>query len=171
MLGLIRRGASGASYLMCIGAGIALALTTVHIFFDALSTKFLHAPIGHTHDMVTRYYMVTLFFLPLAQAELRNRHITADLLFTAMPIPVRVWLVRANALLLVVYVGLMTWQATVKAISMTARGEKQISLGVEFLIWPSRWIEVVGLAALLIVALLKLLEPARPRAVEVLPHE
>ena len=51
----------------------------------------------------------------------------------------------------------MTWQAWVKAISQTARGEKDTILGTPFLIWPSRWLVVVGLGAMTLAALLTLL--------------
>ncbi|MDF0597656.1 TRAP transporter small permease subunit [Psychromarinibacter halotolerans] len=156
-LGRLLRLAELAGRAMTLAAAVALALATLHIFADAIATKFFRSPLFATHQIVTSYYMVALFFLPLAHAELRGAHITADLLYSALPRGLRTVARKANGLFLTAFLGVMTWQAWVKAISQTARGEKDTILGTPFLIWPSRWLVVVGLGAMTLAALLTLL--------------
>lgn len=83
--GRVLRGAEIAAQAMTYAAAAALVLATLHIFADAIATKFFRAPIFATHQIVTSYYMVALFFLPLAHAEMRGAHITADLLYSGLP--------------------------------------------------------------------------------------
>lgn len=156
MIGAIHRAANWATYLMCVGAGIALVAASIHIFADTIATKFFHQPINGTHVVVTRYYMVTLVFLPLAYAELNGSHITADLFYSALPPGGQKIISFLNQLLLVLFLALFTWQVTLKAISQTRRGEVQIFDGVHFLIWPSRWILVLGIGAMMLAAVLRL---------------
>lgn len=160
MLKAVHKLANSATWIMCVGAGLALVAMALHVFIDLIATKFFHAPINGTHVIVTRYYMVTLVFLPLAYAELRGAHITADLFYSSLPVGGQRLISVLNQFLLATYLGLFTWQVTVKAISQTQRGEEQIFAGVHFLIWPSRWILVLGLFAMMLAALLRLTDRA-----------
>lgn len=155
--GPVLRVAEAAARLMTYAAAVALVLATVHIFADAIATKFFRAPLFATHQTVTSYYMVALFFLPLAHAELRGAHITADLLYSGLPHRLRTMVRTANGIFLTGFLALMTWQAWIKAVSQTARGEQELISGTAFILWPSRWLVVVGLAAMTLAALLTLL--------------
>ena len=155
--GPVLRAAEAAARLMTWAAAVALILATAHIFADAIATKFFRAPMFATHQIVTGYYMVALFFLPLAHAELRGAHITADLLYSGLPARLRTIVRTANGVCLTGFLALMTWQAWIKAVSQTARGEQEMISGTAFILWPSRWLVVVGLAAMTLAALLTLM--------------
>ncbi|WP_051081059.1 TRAP transporter small permease subunit [Wenxinia marina] len=142
---------------MTYAAGVALVLATAHIFADAIATKFFRWPLFATHQIVTGYYMVALFFLPLAHAELRGAHITADLLYSGLPDRLRTVVRTANGICLTGFLAVMTWQAWIKAASQTSRGEQEMISGTAFILWPSRWLVVLGLAAMTLAALLTLL--------------
>lgn len=155
--GPLLRAAEAAARLMTNAAAVALLLATVHIFVDAIATKFFRAPLFATYQIVTNYYMVALFFLPLAHAELRGGHITADLLYSGLPRRLRAVVRMANGVCLTCFLAVMTWQAWVKAASQTARGEQEMISGTAFILWPSRWLVVIGLFAMTLAALLTLL--------------
>lgn len=139
-------------------ACIALVFITLHIFADTIATKYFHAPFNSTHTAVTRYYMVSLVFLALANVELRDSHIKADLLFGALSPRLQRWATGFGLLCLLLFTWLMAWQVWVKAIAQTLRGEKRTIAGDVFLFWPSRWIAVLGMTAFALVALLRLIQ-------------
>lgn len=139
-------------------ACIALVLATFHIFVDTLATKFFNAPFDITHTAVTRYYMVSLVFLALANVELRDAHIKADLFYSILSERWKRVATGINLACLSIFTGLLTWQVILKAIAQTERGEKRIVAGVEYIYWPSRWIAVIGMIAFTLVAILKLVE-------------
>ena len=132
-----------------------LVVAAVHIFADMFMTKVFRSPINGTSDIVTNYYMVALFFLPLAYCESRSAHIDADLIMNFFP----AWLQRAirifTYVLLTSFLAIWTWQSTVKAIKQTAIGDMRLLGDLYLLLWPPRWIVVLGVAAFTVIALLK----------------
>ena len=139
-------------------ACLALVVATLHIFADTIATKFFSAPFNNTHTAVTRYYMVSLVFLALANAELRGSHIKADLFYSVLSERLKRWVRGANLVLLAGFTSVLAWQVLVKAIAQTERGEKRVVAGIEYLYWPSRWIAVIGMVAFAFVAIVKLIE-------------
>lgn len=150
-----RRGAQLYARFITVGACAALVLATVHIFVDALATKIFLMPINGTHQVVTFYYMVALFFLPLGYAESQGAHISADLAYGALPPRMQRIATTGNYVLLTVFLGLLTWHAGLKAIQQTEIGAYQALAGGRIVIWPSRWIAVMGLLAMLAVSAIK----------------
>jgi TRAP-type C4-dicarboxylate transport system, small permease component len=148
--------------LITVIAGAALVLATLHMFADAILTRFFRRPIPGTLEIVTQYYMVALFFLPLAHAEAKGAHISADLLFGRLSPAVQRWLGIANLALLTAFGGVFLWQAVVKAIRQTGRGDLTRLGDLTIWLWPSRWIVVLGLAALVMVAAVRLVEAVVP---------
>ena len=132
-----------------------LVMAALHIFADMVMTKLFRSPINGTSDIVTNYYMVALFFLPLAYCESKSSHIEADLIMNFLP----AWLQRSirvgTYMLLTAFLALWTWQSTVKAIKQTAIGDMRLLGDLYLLLWPPRWIVVLGLAAFTVIALLK----------------
>lgn len=146
-----QRFAAIITWLACV----MLIVAALHIFADMLMTKLFRSPINGTSDIVTNYYMVALFFLPLAYCESKSSHIEADLLMNFLP----VWLQRGirigTYVLLTGFLALWTWQSTIKAIKQTAIGDMRLLGDLYLLLWPPRWVVVLGLAAFTVVALLK----------------
>ncbi|MFD1796968.1 TRAP transporter small permease [Paracoccus aurantiacus] len=155
---LARCAAEAYARAITAGACLALVLATLHIFADAVATKLFLSPINGTHQIVTFYYMVALFFLPLGYAESQGAHISADLGFSLLSRRLQRIATTANHLLLTGYVGLLCWYATVKAIQQTEVGAYETIAGGQIPLWPSRWIAVMGLLAMLAIAALKALD-------------
>ncbi len=141
--------------LVTIAACAALFVAMVHVVADALSSRFLGRPIEGTFQIVTLYYMVALFFLPLGLTEKLDAHISADLLHALLP----VWLQRLMTFLaqlaMAGFAGVLAWQAVEIALRQTRIGAFEDTASFHLLIWPSRWIAVVGLVAFTLVAALK----------------
>jgi TRAP-type C4-dicarboxylate transport system permease small subunit len=160
LLHLARRGAEAYASVITIGACAALVVATLHIFVDAISTKLFLTPIDGTFQLVTYYYMVALFFLPLGYAEAQDAHISADLVYSALPRRLRRVVATGNYVLLTLFLGFLTCHAAVKAIRQTGIGDYQEVADWQLLLWPSRWIAVAGLLAMLAVSALKAIDIA-----------
>jgi len=155
---LFRTVARSAARYANIAACIALLLVTVHILADTIATKFFDSPFNITHTAVTRYYMVSLVFLALANVELRGDHIKADLFYSVLSPRMKRFATGLNLFILAAFTSVLTWQLLVKAIAQTGRGEKRTVAGQVYLYWPSRWIAVAGMLAFALVAVLKLID-------------
>lgn len=80
-------------------AGVALIAMTVHVVANGISRSFAGAPIEHTLEYVQYWYLPAIAMLGFVSAQLRGRHITADLLYQALPGPVKRWVaVGSNVL-------------------------------------------------------------------------
>lgn len=148
---------------------VALVIAALHIFLDIFMTKVFRSPINGTADIVTNYYMVALFFLPLAYCETRNAHIEADLLMGFLPGLVQRLIRIGTYLLLTGFLSLWTWQSAIKAYRQTAIGDMRLLGDLYLLLWPPRWVLVFGLAAFTAVAFIKtlaLIFPAGTQEVE-----
>lgn len=132
-----------------------LVIAALHIFADMFMTKVFRSPINGTSDIVTNYYMVALFFLPLAYCESKSSHIEADLIMNFLPARLQRAIRVGTYVLLTAFLALWTWQSTVKAIKQTAIGDMRLLGDLYLLLWPPRWIVVLGLAAFTVIALLK----------------
>ncbi|MDD7972178.1 TRAP transporter small permease subunit [Roseinatronobacter alkalisoli] len=143
--------------LITVAACVALVVATLHIVADVFMSRFFRSPIIGTHDIVTTYYMVSLFFLPLAYAESRGAHIKADLFFTPLPFAVRWCVSMVTYLSLSGFLSVLTWQMTLRAIRQTNIGDMRLIGDFYLLLWPSRWLAVLGIAAFTIIAVIRTL--------------
>ena len=153
--------ASGYTRLVTAIAGVALVLAMVHVFADAILIKFFGKPIPGTFQIVASYYMVGLFFLPLAYAEKLDGHISADLIAGSLPEGVRRLLALLNRLLLIALLAMFTWWTTLKAMKETRIGEATVLNGLTIPLWPSRWLVPAGLLAFALVAIVRLFDGSR----------
>lgn len=143
--------------LITVAACLALVVATLHIVADVLMSRIFRSPIIGTHDIVTTYYMVSLFFLPLAYAESRGAHLKADLFFAPLPFAVRWSVSMLTYLSLSVFLSILTWQMTLRAIRQTNIGDMRLIGDFYLLLWPSRWLAVLGVAAFTIIAVIRTL--------------
>lgn len=159
---LLRSIVDGYSRIITVIACSALVIAMLHIFVNSLLTKFFSLPIEGTFQFVTKYYMVALFFLPLAFAERSDAHISADLIYSALPEGLQRPLAVLSQAAMAGFAGVVTWQAWIKAIEQTRIGAFEGLAKFQLLIWPSRWIAVAGLVAFTLVASLKLIDMIWP---------
>src|SRR5690606_40657440 len=65
--------------LALVGALGVIAML-LHVTADVISRQLFQRPVPATVEIVSRYYMVLISFLPLAWTERRNEMITVDIL-------------------------------------------------------------------------------------------
>lgn len=145
---------------------VALVIAALHIFLDIFMTKVFRSPINGTADIVTNYYMVALFFLPLAYCETKNAHIEADLLMGFLPAALQRAIRIGTYVLLTGFLALWTWQSAIKAYRQTVVGDMRLLGDLYLSLWPPRWIVVFGLAAFTVIALFKTIALAVPGSIE-----
>src|SRR5688572_10848066 len=115
-----------------------LVVAALHIFADMFMTKVYRSPINGTSDIVTNYYMVALFFLPLAYCESRSAHIEADLVMQFLPRRLQRAIRLGTYVLLTGFLALWTWQSLLKALKQTAIGDMRLLGDLYLLLWPPR---------------------------------
>ena len=138
-------------------ACVALMLATVHVTADVIMTRLFQSPINGTQMIVTTYYMVAMLFMPLAYAESRSGHIKADLFFSPLPYAVRWTVSLLTYVAMSAFLAVMTWQLYLRAARQTRIGEMYLLSDMTVILWPSRWLAVLGVAAFFVVTLLRTL--------------
>lgn len=133
-----------------------LVLMAVHIVADVGARYFLGRPLDGTTEIVSRYYMVALIFLPLAYVQATGRHVEASFFADALPDKAKAALGCLTSVLMLAFAVLLAWQAGIEAARSTAISEKLQTASYFLLTWPGRWIPVLGMALVALQSLVDL---------------
>lgn len=137
-------------------SGCVMGLMALHVVADVCSRYFIGHPLNGTTEIVSRYYMVALVFLPLAYVQANTRHIEATLLSDLLPARAQVLLGCLSALLMGTFAGLLGWRTGVEALRATAISE-QIQTAFYFLpTWPARWLPTLAMTLVLLQSIVDL---------------
>lgn len=135
-------------------AALAVIVMVAHVTLDVLGRTLLSRPIRGTTEIVSFYYMVAAVCLPLAYVELRDEHITVDLLYMAMPLWLRKTVFVFSCLVTAGFFALFAYHSWNMA--MRAMASREVVMGGTFIqIWPSRMFLPVGFGLLAAAALLR----------------
>lgn len=152
MNGIVRAIGHGASLL---GAA-ALLLMGLQITVDVLGRNLAGQAIPATADLVGKYYMVAVSFVPLALTQIHRRHIEATIFTDRMSgAPRRIVGVLGVAIAIAVF-ALMTWGTALEAIKNTARRSYVEAGLIHVPTWPSYWILPLSFALMVLVLALQL---------------
>ncbi|PHP65912.1 C4-dicarboxylate ABC transporter [Zhengella mangrovi] len=136
--------------------GLILCLMVVQIMLDVFMRQFAGAGFPATAELVAKYYMVAVSFLPIAFTEIKRRHVEATIFADALPARARpVLLFGGFALSLVIY-ALITFGTAREALRQTSQGAYVETGTMNFLTWPSYWILPVAFGLMSVVLLLRL---------------
>lgn len=108
--------------------------------------------------------LVAAVFLGLAYTGVTNSHIAVDLLTERLPHKALYPVLAAAWMLSSLFLAWMLWATTLRAIASTRQGELRMGL-VSWPLYPSRWMLVIGIAVMLMVALINLARTIRGREV------
>lgn len=111
--------------------------------------------------------LVAAVFLGLAYTGATNGHIAVDLLTERLPKRVSLWLIAFGWVMAVIVIVWMIYGSVFRAIDSYKTNESRMGL-VNWSLWPARWIIVVGLTAMLLVAIVNVVRTVSGR--EVLGH-
>jgi len=115
-------------------------LMMAHITLDVTGRILFNHPLEGTIEVASRYYMVTVAFLPLAHVSRGDGQIIVEL-FTRNLAPGRI--LRMDTvinIITMIYMVIFAWYTTDMAIEMYHEGELgELGAGY-FTVWESRWI-------------------------------
>jgi TRAP-type C4-dicarboxylate transport system permease small subunit len=128
-----------------IGSAV-LVLMALQIVIDVFMRNVVGAGFPATADLVSKYYMILVSFLPIAYAELQRRHVEASVFTDMMPKPTHRWIYLMGFALSFVVYGLLAWGTAKEALVQTGRGAYVEAGTIVFYTWPGYWILPVSFA-------------------------
>lgn len=139
-------------------SGAAFAIMAIHIVCDVVGRYLFQSPLPGTVEIVARYYMVVLVFLPLAYVQLQDKHFVAGIFTDGLPEQALLRLKGVTDFVMALVGGYLTWTAISAALHATHSGE-QVQMA-EFLLptWPGRWLVPIGLGLMTMIAVLTTIE-------------
>jgi TRAP-type C4-dicarboxylate transport system, small permease component len=150
---LFEKTVSGIALLLCLIAGISLALMLGQTVVDVMMNNFFGAPIEGNLEVISTYHMVLVVFLPLAYVELRHEHINADLFVRLMPAGVQRGIYVFGCLIAVCFFAVLSWQTLQDAVGSFEISE--VIMGSIYVpVWPAKFALPFGFIAILLVLLL-----------------
>lgn len=120
--------------LMVFGGG-AIALAMVLVSADAFSRHVFSNPLTFQYTLTESFLMVMAFSLGLPWGYRTGGRIRILLLLTAVPAPVRLWVMRVGNVAAAIYLSVLAWQTFGKA--ETAFSRNDLIMGV--IDWPVGW--------------------------------
>jgi TRAP-type C4-dicarboxylate transport system permease small subunit len=158
------RAASLCGRLLAYVGAAGVVMMMLHICADIVARNLFSTNLASTAEMVSRYYMVALAFMPIAWVELRGEMISVELIDGFLrPRMLRAIHIAVALVCAVIYAALTwaTWGSMVNAIRMRS----YIELGsFEFLTWPSFLLPTGGFALAALACLVRGIEHFDARA-------
>lgn len=146
------------SRISLLFASLVVLAMMLQVVVDVAMRKALGAGFPATADIVGRYYMVAVSFVPLAATEVGRRHIAATIFTDQLRGPARK-AVQGFALLLSLGVfGLLFWGTLEEALKQTARAAYIEAGTINLPTWPSYWTLPLSFVLMEIVLLMRLAE-------------
>ena len=138
-------------------SGTAMVLMAVHVSLDAFGKYLFSLPIPATLEVVAYYYMPAVAALPIAHVELKGGHVALEMLFDAFPKTVQRIVLIFNSVLMIAFLGLLSWLAGREALRKFDIGEYMFG-EYPIVIWPGRFIFTFGLAFMCLVIFAKAMD-------------
>jgi TRAP-type C4-dicarboxylate transport system permease small subunit len=134
-------------------AGVCLVLMMLQMVLDVVLKYVFNTPIEGNLQIVSRYYMVGVVFLPLAMVELRHGHINVDLFTRLLPQRGQNYVYAFSCLVAAVFFVALTYQTALDALHAMKVNE-MIMGSIYVTIWPARWMLPIGFAVIALAVLL-----------------
>ncbi|MCB1356801.1 MAG: TRAP transporter small permease [Maritimibacter sp.] len=170
---LVTLAAQAAKFLGYLGA-LAVVAMMLHICLDVVLRNAFRISLDTVPEIVARYYMTALAFLPLAWLEIRRDMISVELLdFTLSARARRYSDALVMAIATAVY-ALLAWTNWDKALSETRVGTLVEIATYKMPVWHSFWFAAIGFSfATVICALLAVgrLVPTIGAPLDAVAHE
>ncbi|MFK4753516.1 TRAP transporter small permease [Oceanobacter antarcticus] len=134
-----------------------LILMVLQIVIDVAMRSLLGAGFPATSELVSKYYMVAVSFLPIAYAEIRRRHVEATIFTDKLPPRAKLLVTLMGFILSLLVYAVLCWGTLVEAIANTSKGS-YVESGVDmFYTWPSYWVLPVSFGLMVLVLLLRVI--------------
>ncbi|MCC5961502.1 MAG: TRAP transporter small permease [Rhodobacteraceae bacterium] len=126
--------------------GAAVVLMMFHVTLDVALLNLFRISMNTTPEIVARYYMVAVAFLPLGWLTLRNQMISVELLDYVLPASLRRGSDVLIALIGVGVYGILTYATWVKALREMRSGTFVELVRFQMPVWHSYFIVPAGFA-------------------------
>ncbi|MEO1191912.1 MAG: TRAP transporter small permease [Pseudomonadota bacterium] len=156
-LAVVERCLDWLAKVLLVFGTIALIMMASHVIADVVGRIAFNQPVFGTTEIVSFYYMVATVCLPLAYMELRDNHITVEVVYNRLPFALRRITFVFSALMTALFFGLFAYQSWFDALRATASGE--VVMGYALIeIWPSRYFLPISFGLLVLATLLRALK-------------
>lgn len=167
MMFLVTLSAGLCRVLSMIG-GAAVVLMMVHICLDVVLLNLFNVSMDTTPDIVARYYMVAVAFLPLGWLTLQRQMIAVEVLDAVLPLSVRKIMDALIGVIGTLVYGLVTYATWDKALDeMRSRSFVEL-VSVQMPIWHSHFLVPAGFALATLACALMTVALFSPRAQQAL---
>lgn len=139
--------------LLVLGA-CAAGLMVLHIIVDVTGRYVFGAPLPGTVEIVARFYMIALAFMPLAYVQKRDEHFVATMFTDFLPARTKSALEGAISLVMCAVGILLAWATAEAAQHATATNEQVQAAAFILYTWPTRWVVPFGIILMAAYALL-----------------
>ncbi len=144
--------------LLALLAAIGVLAMMLHVGADVIWRTLSGRPLPATVEIVSRYYMVVIAFLPVALVERQNAMISVELIDAAMTPALRRASDVAVALLALAIYAVMVWTTWTTAMQNFHTGTFVVALNSKIPVWQTYFIPPVGFALAGLVVLVRLAE-------------
>lgn len=131
------------AYITRITLGLGILILCgmmLQIVIDVVMRNTIGHGLPATPEIVSRYSMVALSFLPIAFTEIRRRHIEASLFTDKLPIRYKRFVLLFGYILSFIVYSILTYGTGVEAWVQTRRGAYIESGVTNLAVWPSYWV-------------------------------
>lgn len=154
---------------MSLVAAVAVLAMMLHICLDVLLRNLFRFSMNATPEVVARYYMVAIAFLPLGWLHLRDEMISVELLDGFLPAVARRVQTVLVALVGAGIYGTLFWVTGRKALSEMHTGA-MVEIGTsKLVVWHSYFLPPAGFALATLACLLVAIVALRPSLVPEMP--
>lgn len=141
---MIIRFSAGLCRLLSFIGGVAVVLMMLHVTLDVVLLNLLRVSMNTTPEIVARYYMVAVAFLPLGWLTLRSQMISVELLDFVLPTWFRGMLDVLIALTATVIYAMLTYATWLKALREMRSGSFVELVRFQLPVWHSHFLVPLG---------------------------
>ena len=157
----IERAADRVAQGLALVGAIGLMALLLHVAAEVLARNLLDRPIPATNEIVSRYYMVLIAFLPLAWVERSRAMISVEILDSFLPSPLmRLSDILVAVIACVIYAAI-AWVTWGDAVKNYALGTFVDVLGYALPVWPTYFLPPAGFLLAALVTALRGIQIAR----------
>ncbi|TCK04322.1 TRAP transporter small permease [Marinobacterium mangrovicola] len=134
---------------------VVLMLMVAQIVIDVVMRAVAGSGFPATSELVSKYYMVAVSFMPIAYAEVHRRHVEATVFTDLLSARKKQAVTLLGFIISVCVYGILTWGSLGEALEQTEK-RAYVESGVDiFYTWPSYWILPVFLGLMWFVCVIR----------------
>jgi len=137
--------------------GVVLVLMVLQVVVDVFLRPFLGAGVPATPDIVGKYYMVAVSFLPIAYTEIERRHIEATIFTEKLKGKARQGIYLLAFLMGLAVYALLFYGTFDEAVLETQKGAYMEVGVVRFITWPSYWILPFAFGGMMVILAMRVI--------------